>query len=144
MERWENGAAVTLLALTLGGAGCATREAALDGDWTVLQVVREGKEDPALSGHRIQFDGDHFAITRDDTLIFGGSVAFDPGASPPEIDFHQVKSKMLAGTWRGISVREGDRLTICDNAYAMEKPRPKRFEDCDAPGYILFRFKREK
>ena len=148
MARWKNSAAAALLALTLSGAGvhCASPKTAatLNGDWTAVQVLREGKADPALSGHRIQFDGNHFAITRDGKLIFGGRVAYDPGASPPEIDFDQVKSKTLAGNWRGIYALKGDRLVICDNAYAMEKPRPKRFEDRNAPGYILFRFQRAK
>lgn len=150
MARWKIGAAAALAVLMLSGAGCATHETAthetatLAGDWTTVQVLREGKVDPALSGHRIRFDGDHFAITRDGKTIFGGRVALDPGASPPEIDFDQVESKTLAGTWKGIYALKGDRLVICDDAYAMEKPRPKRFEDCSAPGYILFRFKRAK
>ena len=46
MTRWNKGAAVALLALTLGGAGCATRETAthetatLAGDWTTVQVLQ--------------------------------------------------------------------------------------------------------
>lgn len=143
MTRWKNGAGVALLALTLGGAGCATSDnAALDGGWVGVEVRREGQVDPALAGHRLQIDRLSFAITRDGKLLFGGPVEVDPYTSPPEINFYQLKSKTLAGTWQGIYALQGDSLTICDNAYALGKPRPLRLEDCGAPGYVLFRFKR--
>jgi len=143
MARWMKSAGIAVLAL--GGAACATSEmAALDGDWAGVQVLREGKVDTALTGHLIRFDGNHFAITRDGKVLFGGRYEVDPMASPPEIDFHQTESKTLAGTWRGIYALRGNHLTICDNAYGMEKPRPKRLKDCAAPGYILFRFTRAK
>lgn len=137
--------ATAFLALTLavGLSACATDTIApLDGDWAGVQVLREGKPVPTLTGHFIRFDGDRFQVTREGKVLFGGRYAVDPAASPAEIDLHQTETKTLAGTWRGIYVVEGDRLTICDNAYGMDKPRPKRFEDCDLPGYILFRFKR--
>ena len=145
MARWKRGARFAALALALGTAACATAEmAALDGDWAGVQVLREGKADTGLSGHFIRFHGNHFEITRDGKVLFGGRYDVSPAASPPEIDFHQTESATLSGTWRGIYALHGDRLTICDNAYGMEKPRPKRFKDCAAPGYILFRFQRAK
>jgi uncharacterized protein (TIGR03067 family) len=138
-------AVVVALTLTLGAAGCATDAAPpLDGDWAGVQVLRADKPDAVLSGHIIRFEGDRFTITRNGKRLFGGRYAIDPAAAPPEIDFHQTASKDLKGTWRGIYRLDGDRLTICDNAYGMAKPRPKSFEDCAAPGYVLFRFTRAK
>ncbi len=92
MARWMKSAGIAVLAL--GGAACATSEmAALDGDWAGVQVLREGKVDTALTGHLIRFDGNHFAITRDGKVLFGGRYEVDPMASPPEIDFHQTESE---------------------------------------------------
>jgi uncharacterized protein (TIGR03067 family) len=145
MVHRRKGVRIAALTLALGLSACATAEmAALDGDWAGVQVLREGKPVPTLTGHFIQFESDHFQIAREGKVLFGGRYSVDPAASPPEIDLYQTETKMLAGTWRGIYALQGDRLTICDNAYGMDKPRPKRFEDCDAPGYILFRFKRAK
>jgi len=143
MAQGWRGAGIAALILALGLSACATDTVApVDGDWAGVQVLREGKPVPTLSGHFIRFHGDRFQITREGKVLFGGRYAVDPGASPAEIDLHQTETKTLAGTWRGIYAVEGDRLTVCDNAYGMDKPRPKRFEDCDLPGYILFRFKR--
>ena len=60
----------------------------------------------------------------------------------PAIDFVQSETKPLAGTWRGIYRLDGNRLTTCDNAYDMAKPRPKDFDACAAAGYVLIRFTR--
>lgn len=145
MGVWRKGRAAAAVALAFASAACASsRMTSLDGEWIGTAVARAGKADTALSGHRLRFDGDRFRITRDGELLFGGRYEAHPGATPPKIDFQQTESKALAGTWRGIYTLDGDRLTICDNAYGMEKPRPKRFEDCAAPGYVIFRFTRAK
>ena len=59
-----------------------------------------------------------------------------------DIRFDQNETKTLAGIWLGIYERDGDKLTICDNAPDMTKPSPTSFGECSGASYVLIHFTR--
>lgn len=145
MTSWTKCAGIAVLFLMLVAVnGMSEAQTTLAGDWVAVDATIAGKPDRALVGHRLRFKDDRFQITRDDKLLFGGRFETDSRSKPPAITFHQSETQTLSGIWRGIYELDGDSLTICDNAYDMTQPRPKRFDDCDAAGYVTLRFTRVK
>jgi uncharacterized protein (TIGR03067 family) len=145
MAAWTKVAGIAAIALALAMAiRVSDAQTGLEGSWMAVDAVRAGQQDRTLHGHRLQFSNDRFQITSVDKFLFGGRFATDPTATPPTIDFDQSETQTLRGVWLGIYALDGDALTICDNAYDMVKPRPKRFDDCAAPGYVTLRFTRVK
>ena len=135
--------AAAALAL-VAGSGMSEAKTPLSGAWVAVEATLAGKQDRALTGHRLQFADKQFQITKDGKRLFGGRFETDPGSTPPTITFHQTETPTLNGVWRGIYELDGDSLRICDNAYDMTQPRPKSFGDCSAPGYVTLRFTRVK
>ena len=112
----------------------------LQGIWQAVAAERDGTSAPDLVGHILELTEDRFQITRDGSLLFGGSYATDPCAEPAHIDFHQEDAHALRGEWRGIYRLSGDGLEIVDNAYNMSQPRPAHFATQPGSGYVFVRF----
>ena len=66
-----------------------------------------------------------------------------PDRETAGIVFDQYETGNLAGTWLGIYELDEDRLTICDNAPDMSKPRPRSFRGRGQPGYVTIHFTRQ-
>jgi uncharacterized protein (TIGR03067 family) len=117
-------------------------ETELDGTWLATDATVSGEPASQIVGHRLDFEGDRFRITKYGTPLYGGSFSVDSTASPPAIQFEQTETDTLAGTWLGIYELDADTLAICDNAPDMTKPRPSSFADCTGQGYVSVRFTR--
>lgn len=135
------GLAITLLAAGLAVGG-ARAEGQLEGAWLAEDASQAGVAAPEIVGHRLDFKGDRFRITKAGTVIYGGIFSVDASAQPPAIEFDLSETPSLAGVWRGIYALKGDTLTICDNAPDRTMPRPNSFAECVAPGYVVIRFTR--
>lgn len=114
----------------------------LDGIWIAEDAAVAGVRAPQIIGHHLTFDGGRFCITMEGRLRFGGQFSLDPDAAPRTIDFDQSETENLAGIWRGIYNCAGDRLTICDNAYDLTRPRPAGFHQAGDQGYVKVNFRR--
>jgi len=144
MTHWTQGVCGLVMALTVAGtaisAGRAKSE--LDGRWFAKAATVAGQVAPQIVGQRLSFEGNRFRITKQGELLYGGSFRIDAAAQPPTIRFDQTETQALAGVWLGIYELVGDKLTICDNAPDMAKPRPKGFGACAGAGYVLIHFTR--
>jgi uncharacterized protein (TIGR03067 family) len=133
----------TALLLACAQPGMAA-EAMLQGSWTAIKAVSDGKSADDVVGHRLLFAGDRFSIQgQDGAALYAGTVRVDPSAKPAAIDFEHEEGALARKTWQGIYVVEGgDTLTICDNAQDLESGRPDRFEAEEGSGYVLITFER--
>ena len=69
-------------------ASDSTPEAArLQATWRSVAAERNGAPAPGVVGHKLAFTGDHFQITRDGKLLYGGTYAIEFSADPARIDF---------------------------------------------------------
>ncbi len=142
MMRWAKGVRGLAIVLVVAVIGVARAETELEGTWLATAATLSGEPVPLVVGHRLSFERDRFRIIKDGELLYGGSFSVDATAKPPTIRFDQNETKTLAGIWLGIYERDGDKLTICDNAHDMTKPRPTGFGECSGAGYILIHFTR--
>ena len=142
MMRWAEGVRGLAIVLTVAVIGVARAETELEGTWLATAATVSGKPAPQVVGHRLSFERHRFQIIKDGELLYGGSFSVDATAKLPTIRFDQNETKTLAGIWLGIYERDGDKLTICDNAHDMTKPRPTGFGECSGAGYILIHFTR--
>ncbi len=132
--------------LVLACAGPATAaETTLQGTWIATKAEQDGKAADDLVGHRLSFNSNRFEIrSKDDKLLYAGTVKINPSTKPATIDFQQTKGALKGKAWKGIYVVDGDTLTTCDNAPNLKKGRPAAFEAKSGSGYVLITFKRAK
>lgn len=115
----------------------------LQGTWVATKAERDGKAADDVVGHQLSIAGDSFQIrSKDGDPLFAGTVRTDPRAKPKTIDFEHKEGALNGKEWTGIYARDGDTLTICDNAPNLEKSRPAAFEAPSGSGYVLITFKR--
>lgn len=116
----------------------------LDGTWIAEDAAVAGVRAPQIIGHHLTFDKGRFRITLGGRLLYGGQFSLDPDVIPRQIDFDQSETEVFAGTWHGIYAIDGDRLTICDNAPDMTRPRPAGFDQTGEQGYVRVTFRRQR
>lgn len=115
----------------------------LQGTWTATKVERDGKAADNFVGHQLALTGKRFQIhSKDGKLLFEGTIQVDPSAKPAAIDFEHTEGALKGKVWKGIYALDGDKLTTCDNATDLDKPRPTAFEA--KSGNVLISFKRTK
>jgi uncharacterized protein (TIGR03067 family) len=137
--------AVGVVALTVwvGAHGQSTKP--LEGAWLAESAVRNGQPAADVKGHRLVLAGHNFTIEEAGKTLYGGTFTADyAGAPPAVIDFQHTEGTLKGKTWKGIFVREGDVLTICDNAPDLARPRPTTLAAPADSGYLAVTFRREK
>jgi uncharacterized protein (TIGR03067 family) len=117
-------------------------KADLEGSWTAMSTERDGAPANDLMGHRIEFDGDRFRITKDGTLLFGGRFTANTDKTPAQIDFTIEEGPAKGQHWAGIYKLENDGLTVCDNAPNPAAPRQQDFTAPKGSGYVCLTFRR--
>jgi uncharacterized protein (TIGR03067 family) len=116
----------------------------IDGRWVAVAAERNGQPAPDIVGHQLIFENGNFVIRRDDgLLLFRGRFQAAPGAKG-NIDFTHAQGRLQGQTWLGIFSREGNQLTICDNAANLAEPRPAEFRAQPNSGRVLVTFRRMK
>ena len=124
-------------------AGAAGKE--LQGTWIATTAERDGRPAADLVGHRLFVSGDSFEIqSKDRKSLYSGTFRVDASAKPAEIDFEHAEGGLKGKTWKGIYVRDGETLTICDNAENLDAARPSRFKAKSGSGYVLVTFDRAR
>ena len=83
-----------------------------------------------------------FTIQHEGHALFRGSYSVDGSRKPSRIDFVHSEGSLKGKSWKGIYRLDGDKLTICDNAPDMAKPRPTQFSTKSGSGYICIVFRR--
>lgn len=131
-----------LLFAIMSPVGAAADAQALAGRWTAVEAERDGAPAPELVGHEIDFAGDRFTIALQNRLIYGGTYSIDSSAEPARIDFSHDEGEAAGTTWQGIYRVDGDRLTICDDAFDSAKERPTAFATAPGSGHVLITFER--
>jgi uncharacterized protein (TIGR03067 family) len=117
----------------------------LQGAWVPTQAERDGKAAEDVIGHRLAFTGHRFQIqSKAGKTLYAGTVRVDPGATPAAIDFDHMHTPLKGKAWKSIYQLDGDALTICDNAPALDKDRPTAFEVKSGSGHVLITLKRAK
>ena len=120
-------------------------QTALQGTWTAATAEREGQAADDVVGHRLSVAGKGFKIrSKDGELLFAGRIRTNPKAKPATIDFELTEGALKGKAWKGIYVRDGDTLKICDNAPNLDKGRPASFAATSGSGYVLVTFRRLK
>jgi len=120
-------------------------ETTVQGTWIATKAEQDGKAADDLVGHRLSFNSNRFEIrSKDDKLLYAGTVKINPSTKPATIDFQQTKGALKGKAWKGIYVVDGDTLTTCDNAPNLKNGRPAVFEAKSGSGYVLITFKRAK
>jgi RNA polymerase sigma factor (sigma-70 family) len=83
----------------------------LQGSWVVLSALEDGRESVRPKGHRITFEGDHFAIEAGAEMK--GSFKLDPSTKPQVMDLKMTEGPEKGQTVKGIYKFQGNDLTIC-------------------------------
>ena len=86
--------------------------------------------------------GGRFRISAGGETLYAGTYAVDPTARPARIDLHNDEGRAKGQDWEGIYRLEGDRLTICDDAFDPSRTRPTRFTTSPESGHVLVTFRR--
>jgi len=134
-----------LLAADPTGDGAAGGERdRLQGTWVLTAGVRDGKPADGLKGHLLVIEGERFTIRLKGKVLYGGTVRVYPDRRPPAIDFMHTEGDFKGKTWLGIYRLDGDRLRVCDNAYAPDGGRPTEFTSPPGSGRVLADFERQK
>jgi uncharacterized protein (TIGR03067 family) len=114
----------------------------LQGKWTAVRAEQDGREAADIVGHVLLIENGKFRIQEKGVTIYEGTLGLDESARPWAIDFKHTNSSSQGKTWRGIYRIDGDTLTVCDNAGAVQKARPMNFETRTDSGLVLVVFKR--
>ena len=125
----------------------ADREAPanLQGTWSAIRAVREGKAAGDVMGNQLSIAGNRFEIkAKDGKRLHAGTVRADPEARPAVIDFEHAEGALKGRVWKGIYLLDGETLTVCENAPDPRKERPAAFEAKAGSGYVLLKFERAK
>ncbi len=116
----------------------------LQGDWLATKAKRNGKAADEIRGHLLTFAGNQFVIRGPNSrqVLYQGTYTIDAGKKPAAIDFRHTKGFYKGKVWKGIySLRDG-ALKICDNAPALENPRPTDFLAKAGSGDVVVYFQR--
>ena len=141
MKLFQFGALV-LLAATLIPAKVRAADVNLEGAWVAARAERNGAPASELIGNRLSFEGSRFRISKDESLIYGGSFSVSSGMSPAQIDFAVEKGTAKGQSWLGIVKVENEMLTICDNAPDPKAPRPAKFGTSAGSNHVCLTFRR--
>ena len=117
IQRTLIGLAAVLLLFNMATAGDPDQKD-LQGTWTVLKVIENGKPEPEsqTSKFKMIFKDNTFAIEQEGKDFVKGTFKLDSGKTPKEIDFKIEKAPNMEGvgkTATGIYKIEGDMLIWC-------------------------------
>lgn len=97
----------------------------IQGTWNVVRYVNDGKEETpsADQPETLIIKGNHYELKRSDGE-YRGDLKLDSSAKPAKIDatLFDTKDKKL-GEATGIYKMEGEKLIICWNEIADERPK---------------------
>ena len=77
-------------------------ETTVQGTWIATKAEQDGKAADDLVGHRLSFNSNRFEIrSKDDKLLYAGTVKINPSTKPATIDFQQKKGALSGKVLRG-------------------------------------------
>ena len=126
----------TLALVAVGGADARADDKAeaekelkkFHGTWTFESVVAGGKQVPidAFKGITVVFEGERYAVKKDDTVIEAATQKLDPSKSPKAIDVTVIEGPNKGKVMPGIYEITGDTLKVCFDPEG--KARPTEFK----------------
>jgi hypothetical protein len=114
----------------------------LQGIWTVVSFVADGKENPKAKDDTVSFDGEKLVIKHKDGS-HEATYKLDPAQKPKTIDITPSDGPNKDKVMKGIYSIDGDDLKVCWTE-DPDKDRPKEFESKEGSGLRLATLKREK
>jgi uncharacterized protein (TIGR03067 family) len=125
--------------------GDLTPRDSLQGNWTAISAERAGQKADDIPGHRLTIAGNTFLIaSARGELLYHGTWTADASANPARIDFHHEMGALQGRMWKGIYIRNGNSLLICDNAPDLTRDRPTRFTTTLESGSVSIRFEQSR
>lgn len=118
----------------------------LQGTWSLVMAVRDGKEIPdhEVARTTLVIKGDSFAFPHEATVGTGpsGTLKIDPAQTPKAIDATPASGPDVGEIWLGIFEIDGDLYHVC---FAPPgKPRPLRFVSAPGSGTLHSVWRRGK
>jgi uncharacterized protein (TIGR03067 family) len=136
--------APALVGLLLAAAipAAASEAGQLEGTWRLVEGQRDGAPAAELVGNLLELTEGRFRISAGGNLLYAGTYSLEPAAKPALIDFRHNDGWANGQVWEGIYQLEGGRLSICDDAPDVAKPRPTSFTTAPGSGHVLIIFER--
>ena len=136
--------ALALIGLLLAAVvpAAASEAGQLEGAWRLVEAQRDGAPAAELVGNLLELTDGRFRISADGNLLYAGTYALEPAAKPAWIDFRHDDGRANGQVWEGIYRLEDGRLSICDDAPDVAKPRPTSFTTAPGSGHVLIIFER--
>jgi uncharacterized protein (TIGR03067 family) len=114
----------------------------LQGTWTVVSVVIDGKENPKAKDDKVTFDGAKLIVKHKDDA-HEATYKLDPAQKPKAIDITPTDGPNKDKVMKGIYSIDGDDLKVCWTE-DPDNDRPKEFESKEGSGLRFATLKRDK
>lgn len=114
----------------------------LKGNWTIVSMERDGKNNEDAVGGKFRFDGENVHVQIKD-MEHKATFKLNTGKKPKQIDVTPTNGPEKDKVLEGIYELAKDELKICignDSGAA----RPKEFESKEGSFHLLVKLKREK
>jgi len=136
-------ASISLLGAADGKDGAKGDVKVLEGEWEIVNVVRDGLEaGGGFRGGITVIKGETFADILEGKPTGGGTVKFDTSKKPPAIDLTYTTGPGKGTKRLGVYAANGDSLTIA--LAAAGKDRPAKVESKPDSGVTLYEYRRKK
>jgi uncharacterized protein (TIGR03067 family) len=116
----------------------------LQGDWTPVNIVRDGQEVPQMmlrTGRR-SANGNELSISFGGRVMIHALVKFDEAAEPIQVDYYNLDGECRGAIQQGILKWIGDEACFC--MAAPGDTRPADFECPPGSGRTLSHWRRKK
>jgi uncharacterized protein (TIGR03067 family) len=135
-------ASLSVLGAADGKHGAKGGVKVLEGEWEIVNVVREGLEaGGGFRGGIMVIKGQTFTEMLGAKPTGGGTVTLDPSQKPPRIDFAYTAGAGKGTKRLGVYAATGDSLTIA--LAAAGKERPANLESKPDSGVTLYEYRRK-
>jgi uncharacterized protein (TIGR03067 family) len=134
---------LTVLALgLLLGAAPRPEASPLDGNWTVTELISNGKKVEEAAGMKIKIADGKFQTFRGDQQASAGTAKVDASKTPIAIDTTYTEGPNKGKGRKGLVEVKGDTARICFSD--VDGDRPTEFASKEGTKVLLFTLKKDQ